>query len=96
MRQASRRDENERDIIEALSASGWGVHQINATGFPDLVIAKGKRTLLVEVIGPAKAAKYRRTGGLTPAQVRFHALWPGVIHKVYSVAEALQLVRCRL
>ena len=95
MRYASRRDENERPIIDSLKAAGWGVHQVDATGFPDLVVSRGCRTFLIEVIGDAKAAKYRKTNGLTPAQVTFHRGWPGTIHLARSAEEALAIVRSR-
>jgi len=93
MRYAARRDENELEIIQALRRLGWGVQSIDASGFPDLVVAKGKRIYLMEVIGSAKAAKYRKTQGLTPPQVKFHASWPGEIHLVHSIEEALAIVR---
>lgn len=91
-RYAARRDENEPEIVEALQAAGWAVHRTNAPGFPDLVCARGRRIVLIEVIGDQKAKKYRKSAGLTPAQVAFHRSWPGVIHKVRSPAEALQVV----
>ncbi len=88
---AARRDENEPEIIEALRAAGWSVQQINEPGFPDLVVARGQRVFLMEVIGDAKAKKYPH--GLTPTQVQFHRAWQGMIHLVRSVDDALDALR---
>ena len=92
-RWAARRDENEPEIIEALKAAGWGVFQVDARGFPDLVVAKGDRTHLIEVIGDAKWKNNRARGGLNPLQAEFHLAWPGTIHIVRTVEEALEVVR---
>ena len=95
MRYAARRDENERDIIDALKLAGWGVYQADGRGFPDLVIATGHRTLLLEVIAPEKDKKCRHSEipGLTERQVHFHVHWPGKIHIVRSVDEAPAVIR---
>ena len=94
-RYAARRDENERDIIDALKLAGWSVYQVDGRGFPDLVVANGERTYLLEVIAPAKDAKYRHNqiAGLTEVQCHFHLQWKGIIHIVRSVEEALEVIR---
>ena len=94
-RYAARRDENERDIIDALKLAGWGVYQVDGRGFPDLVVSKGYRDHLIEVIAPAKDAKYRHSEipGLTEVQVHFHKTWPGTIHIVRTIEEALAVIR---
>jgi hypothetical protein len=56
------------------------------------VTAKRPRTELVEVIGPAKQARFRATGGLTEHQVEFRDAWPGEIHYVRSVEEAQRVI----
>jgi len=83
-RYAARRDDLEREIVDALRACGWTVHQIGARGFPDLLLSKGKRLVLMEV----KSA----TGKLTPAQEAFHGKHPGTIYIVRSVEDALAVV----
>lgn len=93
MRRASRRDENEPIIIAALEAAGWSVERISARGIPDLLCGKHGRTIILEVIGDAKAAKYRRAGGLTPDQVEFKTRWRGQWACARTVAEALTIVR---
>lgn len=85
---AARRDENEPEIVQVFEKAGWIVHRINDKGFPDLVCGRHEKILLVEVLAPEKLKKYRKTGGLTPAQVLFHEWWPGTIYLVRSVEEA--------
>jgi site-specific DNA-cytosine methylase len=98
VRRAACRDENEREIIDALRGAGWVVHQIDDdAGFPDLVIIcalpkdKVYRTLLMEVIGDEKAKRFRKSGGLTAEQVRFREKWPGPIYYVRTADEALSI-----
>jgi hypothetical protein len=89
----TRRDENEGAIIAEFAAAGAHVARLSQAGVPDLLVAYRGRMFLVEVIGPNKAAKYRATGGLTPAQVRWHANWHGpAIAKVRTRAEALAAI----
>ena len=92
---AARRDSNEREIIDALQLAGWSVFQADAAGFPDLVVAKGHRTYLIEVIAPAKDAKYRHSEipGLTEVQVHFHIHWKGDLYIARSVEEAFAIIR---
>jgi hypothetical protein len=92
-RYAARRDENEPEIVDALRAAGWGVHRVSDAGFPDLVASRGKRVLLIEVVGDEKSKKFRKSQGLTPVQQEFHREWPGVIHIVRTVDEALAVAK---
>ena len=95
-RYAARTDENQPEIVEALRAHGYQVVILAdvGRGFPDLVVAKGGLHWLCEVIAPAKAAKYRRTDGLTPMQVEFHRRWRGPpIISARTVEQALAGVR---
>lgn len=91
---AAKRDENEPEIVQVFEAHGWTVHRINDKGFPDLVCGRNEKIRLVEVLGPGKLKNYRRTGGLTPAQVLFHEWWPGTIYKVRNVEEAMAVAAC--
>lgn len=93
MRRAARRDDNEAIIIAALEAAGCSVVRLSAKGVPDLLIGRRGRTFLIEVIGNAKAAKYRSTGGLTPDQVTFRASWRGQWATARTVAEALEAIK---
>ena len=49
-----------------------------------MLACKHEKLWLIEVKGPK--------GKLTPAQVEFMATWPGVVHIVRSVDDALRLV----
>ena len=89
MRRASRRDENETAIVAALEAVGCSVERISAKGIPDLLVGYRGSTLILEVIGDAKAKKYRATGGLTPDQVAFKARWRGQWASARTSVEAL-------
>lgn len=90
---AARRDDIEPLIVAALRRGGWGVLRLNAGGVPDILCGRGKHLFLAEVVGEAKAKKYRKTDGLTPAQEKFHAAWPGIIYKLRSVDEALLVAK---
>ena len=100
MRRAARRDANEPEIIAALTALGAHVEQLSQDGVPDLLISYRRRLYLMEVIGPAKAKRYRATGGLTPAQVKWHRrfvsnpLASPLIFIAYNVQEAAQMIIC--
>ena len=97
MRRAARRDANEPEIIAALTALGAHVEQLSQDGVPDLLISYRRRLYLMEVIGPAKAKRYRATGGLTPAQVRWHVRYnlhgSPQIFVAYDVEQAMRMIR---
>lgn len=91
MRIASRRDANERRVIDALRACGAYVKQINDAGAFDLLVYYRGRTLLLEVKDGDKPPSAR---ALTPAEAKFHAEWPGQnLHIVNSEHEALDILK---
>ncbi len=91
MRRASRRDVNERRVIEALRACGAYVKQINDEGTFDLLCWYRGHTLLLEVKDGDKSPSAR---ALTPAEAKFHAEWPGQnLHIVNSEHEALDILK---
>ena len=92
MRRAARRDENEKPIVDALEAAGYSVFRLSQDGIPDLLVGKHKQCWLLEVLGDEKVAKYRKTGGLTPAQVKFWERWKGPASCVRSIEEAFAVV----
>ena len=92
MRRAARRDENEPQIVAALEGAGFTVERLSAAGICDLLIGRHGKTWLLEVIGDAKAAKYRKSDGLTPAQVEFRSRWRGQWASARNVTEALAAV----
>ena len=77
-------DANQPEIVEALREAGNQVHSAAAlgNGAPDLLVSRAMKIWLLEV----KA----KGGRLTPAQRKWHALWP--VHTVRSVEEALRAV----
>lgn len=91
MRIASRRDANERRVIDALRACGAYVKQINDAGAFDLLVYYRGRTLLLEVKDGDKPPSART---LTPAEAKFHAEWPGQnLFIVNSEHEALDILK---
>jgi len=85
VRRAAKIDANQSAIVEALRARGWGVQSLAAVGngCPDLLVAKGERTLVVE----CKAGS-----GFTPRQKAWHRDWPGKAYVANSVEDALLIV----
>lgn len=90
MRRAARRDDNEREIIDALRAAGAYVKQINDDGTFDLLVWFNNKCLLLEVKDGKKPPSARR---LTEAEQKFHDEYPGNnLFIVNSVAEALSML----
>lgn len=90
MRRAARRDDNEREIIDALRAAGAYVKQINDEGLADLLVWFGGRCMIVEVKDGKKPPSARK---LTEAEQKFHDEYPGDnLFIVNSVDEALALL----
>jgi hypothetical protein len=83
-RRAQKRDANERGIIDALHAAGYGVLQGEKV---DLSVWRGERGWLLEVKMPGEKLSNR--------QREFHATFPARIHVVCSAEEALEVVRAR-
>lgn len=71
MRRAARTDGPHADIRDTLRKGGWYVHDCSrlGDGFPDLLIARGGRLLLVEIKDGTKPPSRR---ALTPAERRTH------------------------
>ena len=83
-----RADENQEEIAEALRRVGYLVAVTSQVGsdFPDLVVCRNKRTVLVEVKVPGE--------DLTGGQAVFHAMWgqKGHIIVVHDICEAIELL----
>ena len=91
MRRASRRDANERRVIDALRACGAYVKQINDEGLADLLVFYRGHTLILEVKDGDKPPSAR---ALTPAEQKFHDEWPGQnLYIVNSEHEALDILK---
>jgi Holliday junction resolvase len=88
MRKAASIDGNQPEIVTTLRKIGCSVAITSGLGdgFPDLVVGRRGRNLLVEVKDGSKIPSKRK---LTPDQIEFHAAWRGTIVIVESIDEAL-------
>lgn len=92
MRHAARKDENAQQIIEGLRKSGCSVDILSYRGLPDLLVGLRGKNYLLEVIGPSKDKKYRKSGGLSPDQVIWHQDHRGQKAIVRTVPQAFRAV----
>ena len=93
VRRRARVDANHAEIRSALRAAHWVVVDCAGvgSGFPDLLIAKRGRLLLVEIKDGAKVQSKQK---LTEDEVQFHQLMAAAgvtVEVVTSVEEALAL-----
>ena len=93
VRRHARVDANHAEIRSALRAEHWVVVDTSGvgSGFPDLLIARRGRLLLVEIKDGAKVPSAQR---LTEDEVQFHALLASAgvtVQVVTSLREALAL-----
>ena len=80
-RRAAKRDDSEREVIDALEAGGATVQQLSGEGVPDLLVGVRGVAYLIEVKSGNK--------GLTPAQKQWHATWQGPrVEVVRNAAQA--------
>ena len=88
MRYAARADRNQPEIVAALRALGAVVQPLHTvgSGVPDLLVAFRNRTFVMEVKDPTKPKGDRQ---LTPAQVKWHAMWTGEKHVVETIDQAI-------
>ena len=87
---ARRVDANHAEIAAAFRQLGYSVADTSrlGSGFPDLVIAKGRRTVLVEIKDGRKSPSKRR---LTPDEQAFADAWRGEYRIVSSVDHVMAL-----
>lgn len=93
MRRAARRDDNERDIINALVNVGCLVQQITqGDGVPDLLVGvPSGRLIIIEVKDGAKPKSQRR---LTEKELAWHSKWERFpVFIVETIEEAVKLSR---
>lgn len=84
MRRAARVDDNQDEIVAALKKCGVSVEVIKKP--VDLLICHRGATALMEVKNPDGRDE------LTKDQIEFIARWPGKVHVVRSIGEALTAV----
>ena len=79
--QIRKTDLNQKEIVQGLRALGYSVRPTHTLGhgFPDLVVGKQGKNLLVEV---------KRAGeGLTPDEKDFFQIWQGAVIVGISVEQ---------
>jgi Holliday junction resolvase len=89
MAYAKRVDSNHSDIVKTLRDLGCSVFDTSriAGGFPDLVVGRNNKTVLVEVKADEKSK-------FTPAQELFMMNWRGsTVVRIDSVDSAIRLVK---
>jgi hypothetical protein len=84
MRNAARTDANQADIVKALKDAGINVEYIKLPVDLMVWVPRRDRMELMEVKMP--------DGRLTKDQVEFIARWPGPVHVVHNIQEALEAV----
>ena len=92
MRTAARIDSNQTEIINAfrkLGCSVWPTHQLGK-GFPDAVVAKNCKTVLVEIKDGSKAKSARV---LTQDEQKFHDNWRGIVLIVENLSDVIDAVK---
>ena len=84
-------DDIQKDVVAALGKIGAVVTDLSqaGNGVPDLLISYRGDWYLMECIGTAKFKNYKKTGGLNPLQVDWHARQRAEALIVRSVQEAL-------
>lgn len=100
LRYPRKRDDNEKDIVQALRNVGAAVTHLDDSGVPDLLVGYHGKTFLLEVKLPTKkdgtATKRVKDGGegeLTESQVKWWKVWSGSpAAVVHSAEEALAAI----
>jgi hypothetical protein len=86
---AKKVDANQSEIVKVFKQLGCSVFDCSrvAGGFPDLLIGKNKRTVLVEIKSSEKAS-------YTPAQELFMINWRGsTVVRINDIDGAIRLVK---
>ena len=75
---AKRTDGNQTEIVEGLRKLGYSVAitSMMGKGFPDIVVAKDFKTMLVEIKDPSQPPSKRK---LTADELKFHAKWNDIV-----------------
>lgn len=91
MRYAARADRNQPEIVAAMRAIGAVVQPLHTvgSGVPDVLVSYKNRTLVMEIKDPTKPKADRQ---LTPAQVKWHAMWTGEKHVVETAEQAVAIL----
>ena len=92
MRTAARVDTNQAEIVAAFRKFGCSVGLTHTVGkgFPDLVVAKNFKTVLVEV---KDGQKVKSAQALTQDEKKFHGEWQGIVLIVTCLGDVIDAVR---
>jgi hypothetical protein len=92
VRRAARTDDNHAEIIKAFRKFGCSVADTHALGggFPDAVVAKNYKTVLIEIKDGAKPLSARQ---LTIDEAKFYDKWQGLYFIVESLSDVIDVVR---
>ena len=85
MRRDAKTDANKPEIVDALHKLGCGVINLDplGRGIPDILIWTGQLYVLAEIKS--------EDGKFTEAQKKFYTRWPGPVHVLRSVDDAVAL-----
>lgn len=88
MRLRGRTDANQSKIVKELRQWGCSVLVLSnqGNGCPDLLVARGGTTALVEVKDPSQPPSGRK---LTPDEKCFHESWQGDIYVIHGWEELI-------
>lgn len=86
---AKKIDGNQNKIVKQLRQLGFSVAVTSqlGKGFPDIVVGKDGRNLLVELKDPNQPASARK---LTPDEMEFHNNWRGEIIVALDVSQIIE------
>lgn len=92
MRRATRVDNNQAVIVQALNSIGCTVQHLHSVGqgCPDLLVGYRGFNYLLEVKDGKKPPSERK---LKPDQIEWHQLWKGQVAVVTNINEAIAVVR---
>ena len=92
MRIRARTDDNHQEILDAFRKFGCSVYSLHQVGggFPDAIIAKSHRNILVEIKDGKKPKSKRK---LTDDEIDFHKNWQGPIAIVESLDDVVNVMK---
>ena len=85
---AKKIDVNQPTLVKQLRQCGFSVAVTSqlGNGFPDLVVSRNGKNLLVEIKDPNKPPSVRK---LTPDEEKFHSTWQGKVIVAMDVEDVL-------
>lgn len=92
MRLAAKVDVNQKEIVAAFRKFGCSVLMLHTvgSGCPDILVAKCKRNILIEIKDGRKPLSAR---ALTKDEQKFHESWRGDVRIVESLGDVINVVK---